>query len=118
MTQYSRGSDFERSAMRALEADGYFVVRSAGSKGAADLVALKSGQALLVQCKLNGVCPPAERADLIRLAQTVGALPIVAHKVKGKSKVLYRLLLGHGPKDFAIWNTDELNPTTELDLIS
>src|SRR5690606_18497279 len=59
VTRYAGGADFEREVRAALVADGYeLVVRSAGSKTKVDLVAIKAGQVLIVQCKRNGVCPP------------------------------------------------------------
>jgi hypothetical protein len=63
-TNGARGASFERKVADLLESDGYLVIRAAGSHGAADLVALKLGQVLFVQCKLNGRCdPPADRAE-------------------------------------------------------
>lgn len=43
MSHYSIGRAYEYRARRALEADGWLVVRSAGSKGPWDLVAFKDG---------------------------------------------------------------------------
>jgi len=71
MTAYARGAAFERRVRRLLEEDGWFVVRSAGSRGAVDLIALRErGNVLRVQlisCKLNGYVPPAEREQLLEL---------------------------------------------------
>ncbi len=82
MTQYRRGADFERRVAEHLTTDGYLVLRAAGSHGHADLVALKAGQVLLVQCKLGGpgAVPPAEWNGLYMAAMTVGALPLVASR--------------------------------------
>ena len=44
MTQYERGVRYERRARKELEADGWMVVRSAGRRGACDLIALKVRQ--------------------------------------------------------------------------
>jgi Holliday junction resolvase len=108
---YARGSDFERAIKAALEDDGYFVVRSAGSKGKVDLVAVKPGQLLFVQAKINGLCPPAERAELLRVAARAEALPIVAYKgTEGRRRpIRYRLLTGPGPKEFIDWTPDYIN---------
>jgi len=71
MTAYARGAAFERKVRRLLEEDGWFVVRSAGSKGVVDLVAVRErGNVLRVQlisCKLDGYVPPAEREQLLEL---------------------------------------------------
>lgn len=104
MSHYRSGADLERATRHALEADGYDVIRSAGSKGKVDLLAFKPGQILAVQCKTNGLCPPAERTELIRLARILGALPIVAAKPVGT----YRLLTGSGPKEWVAWTPDEV----------
>src|SRR5690348_202220 len=104
MTHYRQGADFEREVRTHLTRDGYEVIRSAGSKTKVDLIAFKPGQILVIQCKRNGVCPPAERSELIRIAGVIGALPIVA----GRPRVTYRLLTGVGPKAWEPWTTDEV----------
>lgn len=106
MSKYSRGADFERTTIHALEAEGYSTIRSAGSKGKIDIAAFKTGEMLFIQCKINGLCSPAERAEVLRLAEMVGAVPLVAYKVPGKAKVLYRRLTGPGPSEFVEWSPD------------
>ena len=111
MTQYNDGRRFEYKVRDALREDGYEVLRSAGSKTKIDLVAMKPGQIIFVQCKLNGLCSPAERSKLRDLAQMVGALPIVAYSHKegrAAATVRYRLLTGDGPKAFCPWYSDVL----------
>lgn len=72
---YANGRVLEYAAKHALEADGYYVVRAASSKGAADLVALKPGEVRLVQCKLQGTAGQAELAKLHQLAALLDAAP-------------------------------------------
>ena len=106
---YARGTAFERKVREALREDGYEVMRSAGSKTKIDLVAMKTGQLVFLQCKLNGLCAPAERSRLRDLAGMVGALPVVAYSHKeghAAAVVRYRLLTGDGPKHFASWTPD------------
>jgi Holliday junction resolvase len=75
---YQRGRAFEYRVKRYLEAEGYFVVRAAGSKGCADLVAIRKGYAPeLVQCKL-GRFTHRELRKLVKAATACGALPVVA----------------------------------------
>lgn len=108
---YSDGRRFEYKVRDALREDGYEVLRSAGSKTKIDLVAIKRGQQIFVQCKMNGLCMPAERSRLRDLAGMVGALPIVAYRHKegrAAATVRYRLLTGDGPKAFASWTPDEV----------
>lgn len=89
-TGYRLGVALEYRVKAILETDGYWVIRAASSKGIADLVALKTGQTLLVQCKRSGALPPAEWNDLYDLAVRLGAVPLMA--VKGLRRTeLYRL---------------------------
>jgi len=113
MTRYSEGVEFERKT-RALLRDehGYEIIRSAGSKTKVDLVAIGPVTGVyLIQCKLNGLCPPAERAALLSLSLRAMATPIVAYKAKeGRLRpVRFRELTGPGPKDFIEW-TPEAKP--------
>lgn len=100
---YRAGAQLERDVANKLSADGYdLTIRSAGSKGKVDVVAFKAGQILFVQAKRTGVISPADRADLIRIARIVGALPLVATR----PGVTLRLLTGAGPKDWEPWSPD------------
>ena len=54
MTNYQRGYRLELLAKRELIARGYYVVRSAGSHGAVDLVAMKEKELLLIQVGTYG----------------------------------------------------------------
>ena len=67
-----------------FESEGYEVVRSAASRGAADLICIKPGQVLLVQCKRTALPGPDERRELVRVARMLPgiAVPVIA---RGKS---------------------------------
>jgi Holliday junction resolvase len=81
MGNRQRGDYFERQTRDALAGCGWYVVRSAGSLGVADLVALRVGRRpLLVSCKLSGRIDPGERADLIAAAVMAGARPMLAQR--------------------------------------
>lgn len=118
MTHYRRGRDFEYKVRDALRDDGYEVLRSAGSKSAIDLVAFKqwpitdalSGwHTLFVQCKrIDGNIGPDDRAELLRLAGIINAVPIVAHQPAPRRPIQYRRLTGPGPKDWVAWTPDEV----------
>lgn len=103
---YRSGAEFERAVRAHLIADGYEVIRSAGSKTKIDLVVFKPGQAVFVQCKRDGRISPAERVELLRLASYIGALPVVAWKQVGRSAIHYWRLTGPGPQHRIEWNTD------------
>lgn len=77
--QRARGDYFERQARDVFADDGWLVVRSGGSLGVADLVALKAGHPpVLVSCKLSGRLSYAERAELLDTADAAGAYPVLA----------------------------------------
>ena len=63
-----------------FESEGYEVVRAAASRGAADLICIKHGQVLLVQCKRTAMPSPAERRELARVARMLPgvAVPVIA----------------------------------------
>lgn len=74
MSNYDKGARLERIAKKRLEARGYTVVRSAGSKGAVDLVAWNAKHTLLIQVKSNGQVTPNDTKKLL-------AFPIPARQV-------------------------------------
>lgn len=82
----------ERRTKAKLERDGYYVMKSAGSKGVADLLAIKAGQILMIQCKLDSYVGPQAWNDLWNTAQRAGAVPVVV----GRGQAVWRLV---GPKD-------------------
>jgi Holliday junction resolvase len=111
VTNYTRGRALEHEVRAALRTDGFEVIRSAGSKSKVDLVAFKVGMVALIQCKRDGKCPPAERAELVRLAALIGAVPLVASRPPRKP-IAYRRLTGIGPRDHEPWSSDEIGSTT------
>jgi|SRR5262245_32029239 len=75
------GDYFERRTRAALEEVGWVVIRSAGSLGAADLVALRAEKpTLMVSCKTRGALPEREAMILVATAVKAGALPILASR--------------------------------------
>jgi Holliday junction resolvase len=112
-TQYQRGQNFEHQIRKHLAGHGYEVLRSAGSKTKIDLVGFKRGEILLVQCKRDGRCPPGERAELLRIAALVGAVPLVAGATgpRGARVEFRRLVAPGGPKDWASWSVDPITET-------
>ena len=101
---------------------GYECLRSSGSRGKVDVVAVSEDgprhcykyppAVLFIQCKItNPVIRPAERLALMDLALRGGALPIIAHKAKdavtGLVRPHYRILTGPGPKDWEPWAPGE-----------
>ena len=119
-----QGANFELKVMHDLEEHGYTCLRSSGSRGAVDVVAVGPERTefdkrygltdplLFIQCKItNPVIPPYERNAIQELATRAGAVPLVAHWAKdpgtGLMRVHYRQLTGPGPKDWAHWAPGE-----------
>lgn len=86
MSAGSRGAAFERRIRGYLEAEGWLVVRAAGSRGPFDLIALRSGghghcEARLVQCKVRRRdLTPASLKAMRQAARDTGASPWLAHR--------------------------------------
>jgi hypothetical protein len=106
-----QGANFELQIMKDLDRFGYTTMRSSGSRGAVDVVAIARDEVLLIQAKIsNPLLPPKGRKAVTALALHLPAVsvPLVAYRVRGK--VCYRLLTGTGPKDWMLW---EPEPTRE-----
>ena len=100
-----QGANFELHIMHDLQARGYDAMRSSGSRGAADVIAVGDGCVLFIQAKItNPVIPPKERRALRSLTARTGELttyPVVAYRINGR--VYYRLLTGDGPRQFTMF---------------
>lgn len=107
---YRSGRDFEHRVRADLAEHGYFVVRAAGSKTKADLIAIKPGQALIVQCKRTALPSPAERREIIRIADCLPGvgLPIIARKGPRGTPVVYERLWSSHPSDREPFHPDVL----------
>jgi len=73
---YERGRRFEYRVKRLLEGEGWVVIRAAGSKPV-DLVALRDGAVLFVECKKRGQVPREQRDFQEGLARRAGARYVV-----------------------------------------
>jgi Holliday junction resolvase len=106
---YSEGRRVEYAAIDYLRANGYDTVRAASSKGLADVVAIKPGQVLLVNCKRTTMPGPSERADLLRIAASLPGVgvPLVALHPR-REPLTFRRLTGAGPKDWTPWTPDDI----------
>lgn len=84
-TAYKRGRAFEYRVKKHFERMGYYVKRSYASKGAEDLIAIKSvdlaklSTVLLIQCKnlkVEKSLSKTEQDNLKKLAKQTGAIPL------------------------------------------
>lgn len=92
-TNYRNGAAFENQVKKDMEANGYAVVRSAGSHSPADLVAMRKGRVTLgIQCKRNGRLDPDEWNEFCDWCNLAGIAPILAEKVR--SGIKYHLITG------------------------
>lgn len=104
-SQYGRGRLVEWEVVHHLTADGYACTRAASSKGVADVIAIKTGQVLLVSVKRSAFPGPVERQNLLRVAMWLPkvAVPLVAI---GRPTLTYWRLTGPGPRDREPWTPD------------
>jgi Holliday junction resolvase len=78
------GDRFERACAIRLKGLGYLVVRSAGSLGPADLIALRADRRpALVQCKVTDNTTVRSRIDYFRQAAGAGAEAVIVYRPKG-----------------------------------
>jgi Holliday junction resolvase len=96
MTARARGDYFERQTREALREAGWIVIRSAGSYGPADLIAVRRNSmdrahVLLISCKVDGRIGPAERAALLDACDQAAAEPLVASRPSKGSITLMSL---------------------------
>ena len=91
-TKYRLGREVEYRVRDMLRQEGYFVLRAPASKTPVDLVAIKPGQVLFVQCKRSGTLPPAEWNALFELAKSCAAIPIMAERPWPRMTRFWRLL--------------------------
>jgi Holliday junction resolvase len=113
VTKYTQGRQFEYDVRDDLISRYYYVMRSAGSKGILDLIAMGGGEVLALQLKVTDpLLSPLHRQSLISTALLGGAVPLVAYKATDpdnprRKKIFYRQLTGPGPKDWAHWAPGE-----------
>jgi len=86
---YQRGRYWEYRVRDHFKRMGYFVWRSPASRGPADLIAIKRGEIVLVQCRTSGSLDFREKEELRSLAESIGAKAYLAVR-SPKGKVLLR----------------------------
>ena len=109
MSGYTQGRDVEYAVIEHLQDNGYETIRAASSKGLSDVVAIKPGQVLLVNCKRTTAPGPGERERLLRVAACLPGVgvPLVALRPFRQS-LQFRQLTGPGPRDWTPWTADEV----------
>lgn len=79
---YVKGVTFEREVQQLFIEAGFYAVRSAGSHGKVDVVAVGRAHTYFIQCKTNGEIASVEWNTLLTVANEVGAIAVVASKVE------------------------------------
>ena len=91
-TMYRLGRALEYRCRDFFKARGYFVLRSPRSGGKVDVVAIRTGEVLFIQCKRGGSLGVKEWNDVFEISKSVGAMPIMAMvNPCGKGIDLYEL---------------------------
>lgn len=77
MSASRRGIERERTLLKQLRAEGWLVVRAAGSLGVADLLAVRAGEIRVIEVKSTAANPwasfgPADRRALLDAAEIAG----------------------------------------------
>lgn len=107
---YARGRTFEYRVMNHFKELGFFVIRSAGSHGAADLIALKNPHKIMIQCKVGRWADVEEWNEFLSVCEHTGCAPFFAMNDNRKMRLFYLVDKkdGKGGKQ----------PMVEIDLIT
>jgi len=81
-SQYRKGAKFEIDVRDILLEDDWVAVRSAGSHGIIDVLAIKQDVKWFVQCRTRGNLSGDERGELAALAKKHNSTAILAHKTE------------------------------------
>ena len=84
-TRYKKGRDFEYLITRKLRDKGYYVCRAAGSRGEFDLLAVKNGIPLGIQCKVGKSVSGTTMERLYRTGKKYGITACIARRT-GRAK--------------------------------
>jgi len=88
MSEYVKGRRFEYRVRDFFRKNGFVVIRAAQSKPI-DLVCLRRGEAIFVECKTGkSGLRRTRRQELLSLAEAAGALPLLS--VRKKRKLIFK----------------------------
>lgn len=105
---YALGRAVEYAVIHDLTGNGYVCTRAASSKGAADVIAIKPGQVLLVSVKRSTPPGPVERSALVGVARMLPGVGVPVVAIGPASSLTYRRLTGLGARQWVAWTPDEI----------
>jgi Holliday junction resolvase len=102
---YRKGGYYEAKTLDLFTLEGYVCWQARGSKGPADIVAIKPGQVVLIQVK-SGLREISGREwnALYELAQRLGAVPVVAHWPAARQPVELTRIMGQHRDNSPLWS--------------
>jgi len=83
---YVKGRAFEHYVKRKLEAKEWIVICSRGSRGVFDLLAVKHGEVILIQCMWRKTIKKKE--ELLVKALRAGGIPVLATRINGRVRLI------------------------------
>jgi len=89
---YRKGYQFERQVFHLFMSAGYYVLRSAGSHGIFDLIAIKHSIPFGIQCKYNNNISDIEKQSMIQAYYQFGIIPLYVYRFKRKPLCILCLL--------------------------
>ena len=97
MGRYSKGAKFEREVVDFLTEKGMYCIRSAGSKGIVDVIAMKrycnETSVYLIQCKYgNATMSKTDKKKLVDLANELKFIPVYVYRKKYSKKINFQNL--------------------------
>ena len=97
MGKYSKGARFENDVIKFLKKKGMYCIRSAGSKGIVDVIAMKRYCNItfvyLIQCKYGSAYMNKEdRKKLVKLANELEFIPLYIYRRKYTKEIKFENL--------------------------
>lgn len=91
---YISGRRFEYKVIKWLKEQDFYAVRSAGSKGVCDVLAVQYGTPMCIQCKnREGLISKKERLELRKAANKYGFLPIISFPIRIGREVKIKMVM-------------------------
>ena len=115
MSSYHDGRRIEYAVMHAMAAQGWECTRAASSKGTADVIGIRDGQVALVNVKRTRPPGPAERAELLRVADLLPAVAVPVVALGPAARLSWRVLTGPDSDHWLPWSPNPITAPTEGD---